>query len=204
MSDVVPVEHQIVVRSLFGNAYAGATADRLVAATREMFFPAGKVVYEAGDSPKFVHFLLQGRVELTSEGLEPWTFTDRGVFGIIDAELERPHVRTARAVTDVRVIAIRAGDWQDIVEDTFDYTRERITRNSQDLWRRGLELAPHAGFWGMDVAHRADAAQHTHFDHHEDPFERLLVLHLTDIFERAGIQSLTRLAAGASVTKVAA
>ena len=60
MDDVFPVEHQIVVRSLLGRAYGGATADRLAAATREMFFPTGTAIYEAGDPSKFVYFVVEG------------------------------------------------------------------------------------------------------------------------------------------------
>lgn len=198
MADFVPVEHQIVVRSLLGQTYGGDAAVRLAAAARETFFPAGKVIYEAGDPPKYLHFILEGRVELTAEGQEPWTFADRGVFGILDAELERPHVRTARAVSDVRVISLRAEDWHDIVEDTFDYTRKQISRNARDLVDRGLSLAPHAGFEGVPVHHRADVVPHAHVvDTDEHPFERLLVLHLADVFERASIQALIRLAQGA-------
>jgi CRP-like cAMP-binding protein len=193
MAEFIPIEHQIVVRSLFGQAYGGARADRLAAATKEHFFPAGKTIYEAGDTPKYVHFIVQGRVELTAEGLDPWSFEDRGVVGILDAELARPHARTARAVTDVRVISIRAEDWEEVVEDTFDYTKQRITLNARDLVRRGLLLAPHAGFEGMPEHHRADDVPPVEASG-EYPFERLLVLHLTDLFERASIQALIRIA----------
>ena len=189
------IEHQIVIRSLLGGAYGGATADRMAAATRSMFFPAGKVIYDAGDASKFVYFLVEGKVELTRPDHEPWVLTDRGVFGILDAELERPHARGARAVTDVRAIAIQTSDWHDIIEDTFEYTRPRILRNAQDLWRRGLKLPPHAGFEGVSVDHATDALAVAWTGDHQNPFERLLVLHLTDLFARAGIQSLTRLSA---------
>ena len=202
MAEQVAVEHQIVIRSLLGHTYGGATALRMAAATNEQFFPAGKVIYEAGDPARYVYFLVQGRVELSHPGEKAWSFNDRGVFGILDAELERPHARTARATSDVRVIAIRADDWHDIIEDNFDYTRWRISRNAQDLMRKGLELAPHAGFDGVPPHHREDAMPYIPHHHvlettHADPFERLLVLHLTDVFERAGIQALTRLAASA-------
>lgn len=200
----VAIEHQLVVRSLMGQAFGGASAARLAGLSREQFFPAGTVIYSVGDPARFVYFVLDGRVDLTVDGLDPWTFTDRGVFGILDAELERPHVRSARAVSDVRAIALRAEDWLDLVEDTFDFTRRRIRRNAADLLRRGLALAPHAGFEHMARPHRADErlAPTGHLGA-TDPFARLLVLHLTDVFERAGIQSLIRLARGAAELELA-
>lgn len=194
----VAIEHQLVVRSLMGQAFGGASAARLAGLSREQFFPSGTVIYRAGDPARFVYFILDGRVDLTVEGRDPWTFTDRGVFGILDAELERPHVRTARALSDVRVIALRAEDWQDLVEDTFDFTRRRISRNTADLLRRGLAIRPHAGFEQTKEAYRAEERLAPNATRDAaDPFARLLVLHLTDLFERAGIQSLIRLARGA-------
>ncbi len=195
----VPIEHQLVVRALMGKAFGGGSADRLALMSRETFFPAGKVIYRAGDAPRHVHFVVQGQVELAADGSEPWVLSGRGVFGVLDTELDRPHARTARALTDVRVISIRAEDWLDLVEDTFEFTRRRIRNNAEDLLRRGLSLSPHGGFVGMAPSHRRDEQLAPLVDLGEaGPFERLLVLHLTDVFERAGIQALIRLAAGAT------
>jgi CRP-like cAMP-binding protein len=190
--EAIPIEHQLAVRGMFGGALTGEPARRIAAASRELLIPAGKVIYRAGERCAHVHFVLSGTVELSAEGEEPWIFEDRSLIGVLDAEQERQYSRTARAMTDVRLVMIRTEDWADIIEDNLELTIESLRTVHERILEMTLALAPGGGF--RDAPERRSMLPMGPQPKRDpNPFERLLTLRLCRLFERAGTQTIIRL-----------
>lgn len=197
----ISVEHQLLVRSMMTGTFGSALANQFAAVAKEVYFPAGKVIYRAGESSDAVFFLLEGRVELATPDDEPWYLGGRAVFGVLDVELDRPRDRTARAVTDVRAMRVGAGEFFDLIEDNMELTPPRIRMLSTGLLDLGLALEPPGGFpEGPSVPARPSMmATVVERDARElNPFERLITLRICGLFERAGTQSLIRLSRAAA------
>ena len=188
------VDQQLMVRPLVGRLVSGRSARQLVALAREVFFSAGAVIYRAGETPLHIHILLEGQVVLEAPGERSWRFGAGDVFGILDAEMGEPHVRTARAVEDVRAVAVRVEDWLDIVEDDLALTLERMQRNAADIHARALAAGAAAFADRPPTPAPAELAAQLNFGDGLDAFERLVALRLTPAFAKATTQSLLRVA----------
>jgi CRP-like cAMP-binding protein len=206
----ISVEHQLLVRSLLAGRFESAVTHQFAAVTKEVFFPAGKIIYAEGARSDSIYFLLEGRIELSTEGEEPWYLGGRAVFGVLDVEIERDRDRTARAVTDVRAMRIDAGDWLDLIEDNFELTPSRIRTIAGGLVRLGMSLDPPGGFDDGPVTVTAVAESFAAEERPSlmppspgqdgrelNPFERLITLRLCPSLARAGTQSLIRLSRAA-------
>jgi len=197
----ISVEHQLLVRSMMTGTFGSVLANQFAAVAKEVYFPAGKVIYERGGPSDVVFFLLEGRVELARPGTEPWYLGGRAVFGVLDVELDRPRDRTARAVTEVRAMRIAVGDFYDLIEDNMELTPPRIRMLSTGLLELGLSLDPPGAFPEPPRAPVRPslpaltlmATLPTRDARELNPFERLITLRICPLFERAGTQSLIRL-----------
>ena len=208
----VAVERQLEVRSLLGRIVTGTAANQLAAASREIFFPAGKVVYRQGDRAAHIHFVVSGNIELSTDGQESWSFGPRSVIGVLDAELDREYSRTARASADSRVIVVTVEDWFDIIEDNFELTQRTLRQGHNNMLEIGLSLAPDGGFGEPSsrlparpsiLAPPLSAGADGEDASQMNPFERLITVRLCPLFERAGTQSLIRVARACQLQAVA-
>jgi CRP-like cAMP-binding protein len=194
------LRHERIQRELFLAAFGanvGATeswvTDRLTSLLEEETVRAGETLFSVGDPPEFYYFLREGRVQLTREGSAPWTYDGPSVFGMSDALLERPRVRTARAVTGIQAMKVQSEAWIGLLEDSFALARAslvglvRIVAELEErLWRAGRVLprprvSPCSPGTQLDV------------------IERLAVLTETPLLRRVGVQILSDLAAASSV-----
>jgi CRP-like cAMP-binding protein len=191
------VEHELIVRGLFGGQLRGALARQIVSVTREVHWPMGTMVFRYGDPSENIYVVVEGEVHLEAPDDKPWTFGRGGIFGIIDIELERPRSRTAIAKTDVRALIIRSEDWLDVMEDHMDLMRRRFAGNARDLFRRASALGPE----GYPLP---DSVPAMPTNGQLGRFERLVALRASPVFERAGVQALLRLAASARSMELAA
>lgn len=200
------IDQQLMVRPLVGRLASGRSARQLVAAAREVFFAAGAVIYRAGEATAHIHIVLEGRVALEAVGQAPWTFGSGGVFGLLDAEMGEAHERTARAIDDVRAVAIRVEDWLDIVEDDLPLTLQRMAQSADDILARALALGeaafapPPLGAAQPELVAQLQLKSGAP----SSPFERLVALRLAPAFSRARTQALLRLAREAAEVRLEA
>jgi CRP-like cAMP-binding protein len=192
------VRHERIHRELFLAAFGdnvGATeswvTDRLTALLEEQVARAGEKLFVAGDPPEFYYFLREGRVQLVREGSAPWTYDGPSVFGMSDALLERPRVRTAVALTDIEAMRMPSDAWIELLEDSFSLASAALVGSirmvaelEQRLWARG-GVSRRAAFSPSGAK--------------LDVIERLAVLTEAPLLHVAGVQTLGVLAAGSEV-----
>jgi CRP-like cAMP-binding protein len=123
-------------------------------------------------------------------------FDERSAVGVLDMLQDRPHTRSAVAVTDVHVLAISAEDWLEMLEDNFDATRGAIVGISTNAMTIGKTI----GGGAFEEPAAAEGALPP------DPLnlvERLLVLRDLPAFRATRIQALTSLAEIADEVRLA-
>src|SRR5690606_35070135 len=168
---------------------------------RDLDYEPGEVLFHGGTIASHLYFVVDGRVELRSEGEEPWVFGEVSVLGIVDAMRERPYGRTAVAVRPTHVIAQAFTDYMDVLEDNFDLAlqtlRLAVTQNEQleEGLKEHLRKAGNAGSRAYGSALGSGD---------ESTLARLLSLRATPTFAGSPVQALARLAHLAGVNRVAA
>ena len=191
--------HREIFLAAFGANIGAAESwvtDRLTSLLEEQLARAGEALFVVGDPPEFYYFLRDGRVQLVREGSAPWPYEGRSVFGMSDALLERPRVRTALAVTDVRAMKVQSEAWIELLEDSFGLARAAVLgsiRAVADLearsWARGRLFA-------LRRPTLPPGAQ-------LDVTERLALLVDAPLLRGAGVQVLSDLASASEVVSLA-
>ena len=191
------MEREIFLRTMTVGRPISTTAKLLGEAMREVFFEAGSVLYEEGSASDDLFFIMQGVVALRRGGAPDWEFGPNSVIGILDADLDRPHARKAVALTDVEALALRTEDRLEVLEDNFEQTRAVILFTASRVHELALDLP--------------DSVCEKELDHGPEigperlPLvERVLLLHDTAAFRRAGIQARVSLAPVADEFRVRA
>ncbi len=194
------LHHERIQRELFLAAFGanvGAiepdVTDRLTAILEEQVAHAGETLFAAGDAPDFYYLLREGRVQLVRAGSAPWTYEGPSVFGLSDALLERPRVRTAVALTEVQAMRVQSEAWIELLEDSFALARAAVIGSvrtvaalEERLWasRRRAPLRPITPCApGCDL----------------DVIERLAILTEAPLLRGAGVMILSDLASASDV-----
>ena len=194
------VQHERIQRELFLAAFGanvGTTeswvTDRLSSLLEEQPSRAGDTLFRAGDPPEFYYFLRQGQVQLVRDGSAPWTYEGRSVFGMSDALLERPRVRTALALTNIEAMKVQSEAWIELLEDSFSLARAAVLGSvrtvaelEQRLWA-ARRFSPRSTPLPLPSGAQFDV------------IERLAVLTEAPLLRGAGVQTLSDLAAASDV-----
>jgi CRP-like cAMP-binding protein len=198
------VRNERIHRELFLATFGGNVAavepwvtDRLTGLLEEQACRAGETLYAAGDPPESYYFLRQGRVDLVGKGSAPWTYQGPSVFGMSDALLERPRLRTAVAVTDIQAMKVASEAWIELLEDSFPLARAAVlgtVRAVADLEARTWATAP---------PRPQSRPQRRPLGATLDVIERLAVLAEAPLLRGAGVQTLSDLASASEVTSFA-
>jgi CRP-like cAMP-binding protein len=189
------VEREIFLRTMAVGR--PQTTKLLGEAMREVFFDAGAVLYEEGSAADDLYFIVKGTVALRRDGVPDWVFGPNSVVGIIDADLDRPHARKAVALTDIEALALRTEDRLEVLEDNFEQTRALILFTAARVHDLAIELP------AEDAVELPDPGPELG----PEPLplvERVLLLHDTIAFKRAGIQAIVRLAPVVDEFRIAA
>lgn len=105
--------------SNFANASIEALAD-LVQDVPELRYQPGQSLWSAGDHATHSVIVLDGVIECTADGVEPFEF-DRGyVVGGLDALSQSERWYDARAKTELRVLQLPTAHMFDVLEDHVD------------------------------------------------------------------------------------
>jgi CRP-like cAMP-binding protein len=190
LSDAQRVRRELLLRSLFPTMPLAAHV-RFVELLDDVELRTGEFAFVKGDLPDRFLFLTEGRVVLETEGLKPLEFSGFSVVGVVDAVLERPRVRTCRALEPSKALAIRTADWFDMLEDNAEIARA-ATRNFatqlHGLWR---ELAQRLPRHSDPPPGRIPAS----FEN----YDKILALRQAAFLQRVGMQAVASLAALAEV-----
>jgi CRP-like cAMP-binding protein len=191
------VEREIFLRSMALGRPPSRDNRQMGEAMREVFFSAGTVIYRDGDPSDEIYFVVRGTITLAKEGTATRNLGARSVVGVLDAISERPHDRTATALTDVEALVLRDEDRLEMLEDSFEYTREVIMFSLVGLHELMLELPD------MGLAEPGESGTLPEPDA-LPMIERVLTLRDAPAFGRASIQALVSLAQVATEIRVRA
>jgi CRP-like cAMP-binding protein len=187
------VQRELFIRSFFPAKPPERVTAQLVATMRDVDFPAGAIIFRAGDPPDQLFFISSGKVRLEADGEKPWIFESASVIGILDAGLRRKRKRTCVAETKVHAIVIDFEDYAEIMEDNFDFAKSTMVTAAGGLHQLSLHLSPDHVFAppevenpsGVEVVREGRAL---------NQIERLIVLHNARYFTGAPVQALVVLA----------
>jgi CRP-like cAMP-binding protein len=188
-SSIQRVERSIFVRSLFGKRAAERVAERVAATMRDLYFPAGTVIYRRGEASENLYFIVEGEVTLELPGEPSWVMGPQDGFGFQDAMQDVAHARDARARSDTHVLAFAAEDWLDLLEDHADMGQGAILAQAESIRRAVSEVSPSGGF-----PEPGQCEPPADFEAPCGIVERIVILRDAPLFERAGIQALAGLA----------
>src|SRR4029079_11639026 len=135
------VQRSLFARTLFGQLGLGSAIDRVATVIRDVHFDEGTVIYRQGGTSTHIYFILEGKVALEAPGEATWTFETREGFGFQDAMRDRPHARTATALTDLHALALNVEDWLDLLEDHGELQRGSIMRHADSVTRMIAQLS---------------------------------------------------------------
>src|SRR5688572_15285328 len=124
------VERELVVRARILAEASPAQVAQLIAHERDVVFAPGQALVTQGQPARRFYLIVDGDVAIDG-------FPERagiGVpVGVSDALLDRPHLRTARAVGTVHAIALDVRDYFEFLEDNPDAALRVIGQLAGDL-----------------------------------------------------------------------
>jgi CRP-like cAMP-binding protein len=163
--------------------------DRMTSVVDEEDVAAGKRLFAQGEPPEYIFFMREGRARLEREGRPAWLFEGRTAVGVFDALLDRPHERTAVALTNLHLLKLHVEHWLELLEDSFGLGRAAVRNAVRTV------AALEARRWAAQTAPRGWViAQVPAITGPLSFVERLAILAEAPLFRGAGIQVLVELA----------
>lgn len=188
------VERALLLKTLPILSEAGADeiaaiVDRL----EDRSFLPGATLFRAGELPRALHVLFEGRVRMNFPGGSVLRRSGE-VVGLLDALEQQPYGGSCVCETPVHTVALRVDDLFDLLEDFTELARALI------------------GLLARQVALRVDdVARRRHLDHDGGPFvgrtqpleliEKIVFMKSVPLLSGASVDELARL--GKEVTEVA-
>ncbi|MDP9152518.1 MAG: cyclic nucleotide-binding domain-containing protein [Myxococcota bacterium] len=185
------ISREVFVRTLAPSAADALepwVIDRIVSLLDEVEVRAGDRLFSAGELPEAVFLFREGQVELVREGFAPWVYEGRWVVGGFEVIGDRPHQRTARALTDLQVMKLRGDGWLELIEDSFELARGLLLNMARMVSVLDRRLGAHAE---PGVARVLPALR----PHPLSLIERLAAITDMTMFRGATVQTLADVAA---------
>lgn len=180
------IEYELFLRKFVMIVPTNEVIRQVTHAMEPLDVPAGGVVFEKGEPPRSIYFIVSGEIELAGDDAT-FRFGRGDVIGVIDASARRTHSRTARAITNAQLLVLSFSDWLDALEDHPTFSSRLRRSVGTALHTDRLTLGPRGGFPepppddGLGVL--ADSV-----------LTRLLAMREVDAFSSASVQALTELA----------
>jgi CRP-like cAMP-binding protein len=187
----IRVEHELFIRSFFNTQPPKRVMHQFAASLQDAYYDAGETLFEEGQDPTYMYFVVEGAVVLKTEGKDPWEYGPSSVVGILDANLGRPYSRTARVLEDTHVLVIATSDYHDIMEDNFDFARAVLLDVFRMVHQLALRLPPNEVF-PRSPLQRLERPWLSVRRLNE--IQRLMILRATEFAQNAPIQPLVVLA----------
>lgn len=189
------LSRELFLRAALPGLSGDATA-RLIEMLEPREVSAGSVLFEAGDAPTRYYFVVSGELVMDHPAQAEWRFGPRSIVGIIDATIDRPHVRRARAARDSSLLVARSSTWFDLLEDDPQLASGTTLSLARQIHSQWLSMGPRLGEPKLD----------------EPPlpvsplalYERLLALRDAQLLRSAGLQATASLAEVADELRFAA
>jgi CRP-like cAMP-binding protein len=164
-------------------------ASRLARGMEDVRLRTGDVLYRPGELANEQFLLVDGEMKLEAPGFPSWTFGDLSLIGALDVLLDRPRVRTATAIRDTHLLRVPAGDWLDMLEDSFELTRRGVEGLAKGVHALRLELDA----LGLDDEAPPSTRSVEAPNRRLDLVERILLLRGVPLFAKGDLQSLVSL-----------
>ncbi len=187
-------ERQLFVRSFFSTNPPVRVTQEFASKMQYFNAYAGNILFERETPPDTIFFVLEGEVRLEAPGQEPWGFEKHSMIGILDAILSRPHARTLVAVTDIRGLVIKTGDYFDIMEENFTFNKDVTQLAYRGLHTTALQLAPYGVFASLKEQSTTGFVPCIRRKQGLNAIERLMVLHNARVFHDPPVEALSNLA----------
>jgi CRP-like cAMP-binding protein len=121
-------ERELFVRSFArGGMNSPVVVQMLSESMSEAYYPAGSMLYQRGALPRFIYYVVTGRVSLQAEGMAPLEFGRMSSVGGLDALQDIPYSRTAVALEDTRALLLPAAKYSEVLEDHFEFARQMVS-----------------------------------------------------------------------------
>ncbi len=197
----IATERELFIRSFLGAEPAARVAAALAAVIEDVDVRPGDVLFRAGEPASDVYFVVNGAVELSREGEEPWRLGGQSIVGIIDCSLQRACSRTVVAIEPGHVLRLSFADYMDVMEEHPDAALRLVVWGAA----QNRDLAARVGapllFFGAE--NPSDPTLSEERLDWDDPIQRLIALRAVPALSRAPIQALASLGRVAQVRRVA-
>lgn len=200
--DQAKIGREIFLRSFFATRPPPQLARTLVALMTDHDYQPGDTIFDAGQAPTIVYFVVDGEVHLESPHEAPWVFDEQSVIGIMDAALDRPRSRKAVAKAPTHALSLRYADYIEVLEDNFDFTKATFESICRTIHEDSQGLAPDGVF--PRPTDKALIAAEILEQRELNLVERLLILYKSVFLAKAPVQSLVSLAAQAEEIRLPA
>ncbi|HEY6727283.1 MAG TPA: cyclic nucleotide-binding domain-containing protein [Polyangiaceae bacterium] len=189
------VEHELFLRAFLSTKPPDRVAKELSQVTRDTHLDRGAVLFEAGQQPERLHFVANGRIQLTGVDGSASTADAGSLLGMIDASIPRVRPWTATALEPTHVLTLDFADYLDILEDNFGFAVDTLRSGAESY----CVLSERLGAAGPleSPAQPAPALRGSELD----VVERILVLQHVGLFGGAPAQALVRLAHSAEAKR---
>ena len=185
---VGPVERLLYLRSLPGFVSLGASELATIAyETRERFFKRGQRLFTEGEAARAVHFLVEGRVSVRSQGRILQLIEPPYTVGFLPVLARGNQHVEARVESDTLTLELPAESVHDAFEDSFALLEtgvRQLARQFAEVQRK-LEL--------RGLVERAPPVDTPYPEAELDLVERLVALRRTGPYVAASLDSLTGL-----------
>lgn len=114
---------------------------RIAAIARERPVEAGEVIYRANDLADSIYCVVRGEVELAGGGREVHRVGPMGTLGVIEILSGRLRGETARASTDVLLLALAADDLFDLLANNIEIVKALFRYLIGELHQRPAEAS---------------------------------------------------------------
>ncbi|MEL7368022.1 MAG: cyclic nucleotide-binding domain-containing protein [Myxococcota bacterium] len=198
--DQAKISREIFLRSFFVTRPPQQLARTLVALMTDHDFEPGDVIFDAGEAPTTVYFVVEGEVHLESPNEAPWIFDEQAVIGILDASLDRPRARRAVVKAPTHAVSLLYADYIEVLEDNFDFTKATFENVARTIHANSQSLAPD-GVFKPPATEEIIAAEILE-QRALNLVERLLVLYKSPFLGASPVQSLVSIAAQAEETRL--
>ncbi len=189
---------EVLLTSFFGSDEGTRDqwlVDRVVQHMEEVTITEGDVLFQKGDGPDYLWFVIDGLVRMKAEGHPDWVYRGDWLIGTVDLLTARARTRTALVERQAHAFRIPSKVWASVFHDSNRLGPAVVIASAKRLAATYAQLAPNGGFLG-DIDRRA------RFDARADTLvERTILLHQAPFFRRSGAQALVDLARLGSIAQ---
>lgn len=188
MSGGSRIARELFLAAFFPPQVAARILPRIASAMRDLWVPAGHVLFRAGEPADVFFFVVEGEVRIEGNDLPPLMLGERSVAGIIDVLADRARTRDCVVTKDAHLLELPAEEWLNVLEDDAEFARGALRNAARGAHAALLTLVPDGGFPDVALHEAAPDLPTLHL------VERMLALRSTPLVQRASAQALEELA----------